>query len=113
MVAVSVDAQELQHNDYSGDVSPAAAPATTAGAWTIVLEVVIGTWVLLLFLLALAWDPIDRRVGPRRHRIAARAAQRALTAPPATGAVGIVASAAPTVATRKHDTGAYAILPAE
>jgi hypothetical protein len=63
-------------------------------AWAIVLEVLVGMGLLCLFVLALAWDPIDRRIGARGKRIAARATQRG------TGADGT-------------DGDAYAILPAE
>jgi hypothetical protein len=104
MVAMTADAQELQHSG-GVEIAGSLGAAATVGAWTIVLEVVLGTWVLLLFLLALAWDPIDRRMGARRRSIAARAAQRAQSAPPAVGNLG--------GASRVHDTGAYAILPAE
>ncbi len=63
-------------------------------AWAIVLEVLVGMWLLCLFVLALAWDPIDRRVGSRRRRIAERAAHRQ-------------------GAQEGAGDGAYAILPAE
>jgi hypothetical protein len=63
---------------------------------TLLLEVVIGVWLLSLFLLALAWDPIDRRFGTRSKRIAARLAER----PAASGAA-------------RNSDGAYAILPTE
>jgi hypothetical protein len=74
--------------------------AATVGAWAVVLEVVVGAGVLLLFLVALAWDPIDRRIGARKRHLEARAAQRALGAPAdaVRGGAG---------------SGAYAILPAE
>lgn len=45
-------------------------------AWTIGLEVLVGLWVLCLFLVAAAWDPIDRRFGSRSQRIAQRLASR-------------------------------------
>ncbi len=104
MVAMTADAHELQHSGSSG-VAGSVGAAATVGAWTIVLEVVLGTWVLLLFLVAVAWDPIDRRMGARRRRLAERAAHRALSAPPHAAAQG--------GSGRVHDTGAYAILPAE
>lgn len=62
----------------------------------LLLEVVVGVWLMSLFLLALAWDPIDRRIGTRGKRIAARIAAR-----PATSAG------------TRDSSGAYAILPAE
>ncbi len=36
---------------------------------TLVLEVMVGMWLLFLFFVALAWDPLDRRLGfhARRH----------------------------------------------
>ncbi len=61
-------------------------------AWTIVLEVLVGLWVLCLFLAAAAWDPLDRRFGQRSRRIAQRLASR-----PAA----------------RQSGDAYAILPAE
>lgn len=46
---------------------------------TIVLEVILGIWLIFLFIVALAWDPIDRRLGFRAKRIAERAELRAAT----------------------------------
>lgn len=70
-----------------GEVSRGLAGA----AVTMVVDVALGACLLCLFLLALAWDPIDRKIGARGKRIAAR--------------------------TRKLGTGnaegAYAILPAD
>lgn len=65
-------------------------------AWTIVLEVVLGAWLLFLFLLALAWDPIDRKIGTRGRELAGRASRRVTD-----GGQGATA------------TGSYAILPVE
>jgi uncharacterized membrane protein len=43
-------------------------------ATSLLLEIVLGTWLLVLFVIALAWDPIDRRLGFRMRRLATRAA---------------------------------------
>ncbi|HEU5314599.1 MAG TPA: hypothetical protein VFX49_00690 [Chloroflexota bacterium] len=43
-----------------------------AAAGTMLLEVALGTCLLALFLVALAWDPIDRKLGARGRRIAER-----------------------------------------
>lgn len=45
-------------------------------ALTLVIEVILGAWLVFLFMLALAWDPIDRRVGARGRRLAERQALR-------------------------------------
>ncbi len=34
----------------------------------LVAEVAVGLWLLLLFLVAVAWDPFDRRLGLRARR---------------------------------------------
>jgi hypothetical protein len=59
---------------------------------SLVLEVVIGAWLLLLFLLALAWDPLDRRLGWHARRHAERLGSRATllsSAPGAAEAFGV------------------------
>lgn len=53
---------------------------------SLVLEVVIGAWLLLLFLLALAWDPLDRRLGWHARRHAERLGSRAAVLSAAPGA---------------------------
>lgn len=45
---------------------------TTFQATAIVLEIMVGAWVLFLFMLALAWDPFDRWFGFRERRTVAR-----------------------------------------
>ena len=40
----------------------------------LVVETALGAWLLFLFLLALAWDPLDRRLGFRARRYAERLA---------------------------------------
>ena len=49
--------------------------ATLRGAANVaglVVETALGAWLLFLFLLALAWDPLDRRLGFRARRYAER-----------------------------------------
>ncbi len=75
------------------EMAQEAARSEGARAWAIVLELVLGLWLLCLFLLAVAWDPIDRRIGARGRRIAQRAAHRS--------------------SGDSADGNAYAILPAE
>lgn len=41
-------------------------------ALAVVVEVALGACLLVLFLLAAAWDPIDRKIGARGRRIAER-----------------------------------------
>jgi hypothetical protein len=49
-----------------------AVRASVTGFLTLALEVVVGIWLLFLFGLALAWDPLDRRFGFHdRRRMAA------------------------------------------
>lgn len=50
---------------------------------TLVLEVMVGMWLLFLFFAALAWDPLDRRLGFHARRHAERYGDAAL--PEATG----------------------------
>ena len=38
----------------------------------LVLEIVLGAWLLLLLALAVAWDPLDRRIGLHARRRAKR-----------------------------------------
>lgn len=46
----------------------------------ILTEVLLGTWLLFLFMLALAWDPVDRWMGIRaRRRVTRRVSQPATT----------------------------------
>ncbi len=40
-----------------------AVRSSVTGFLTLALEVVVGIWLLFLFGLALAWDPLDRRFG--------------------------------------------------
>jgi hypothetical protein len=65
-----------------------------AAAVTAVVEVVLGVGLLCLFMLAMAYDPLDRRFSARGKRIAERS-KRLATAPSAT------------------PEGAYAILPTD
>ena len=62
------------------DQAPAATEPRRDGVIgftvTLLIEVVAGTWLLCLFLLALAWQPVDRGLGLRTRRIAARTALR-------------------------------------
>ena len=71
-----------------------------AAAVAAVVEVVLGVGLLCLFMLALAFDPIDRRFSARGKRIAERSRRLAAT-PRAAGTAGVGAE------------GAYAILPAD
>ena len=69
-----------------------------AAAVELVLEIVVGAGMLLLFLVAMAWDPIDRKLGLHARRVAERQEQRTVVAPPVAelratdGAYGIAAA---------------------
>jgi hypothetical protein len=55
-----------QHGGSEAYVSETARDAVRSSATGILslgLEVVVGVWLLFLFTLALAWDPLDRRFG--------------------------------------------------
>ena len=54
-------------NEMSDQVVRGAIAAAAAAA-EIALEVAIGAVLLLLFVLALAWDPLDRRFGFHARR---------------------------------------------
>ena len=71
-----------------------------AAAVAAIVEVVLGVGLLCLFMVALAFDPIDRRFSARGKRIAERSRRLAAT-PRAAGTAGVGAE------------GAYAILPAD
>ena len=45
-----------------------AVRSSVTGFLTLALEVVVGIWLLFLFGLALAWDPLDRRFGFHERR---------------------------------------------
>lgn len=49
-----------------------ASRGLIAAAGAMLIEVALGACLLALFLLALAWDPIDRKIGARGKRIAER-----------------------------------------
>ena len=74
-------------------MTQAAAGGWVRQAAAIVIAVLVGAGMLTLFLLALAWAPIDRRWGRRGHRQIIRhsAATRPVTAD-ASGAYGIGSS---------------------
>jgi hypothetical protein len=46
--------------------------SSATGMGSLLLELVVGVWLLLLFVLALAWDPLDRRLGFHARRWSGR-----------------------------------------
>jgi hypothetical protein len=66
----------MSANVQAVQVRPAAVGDASRGlvaaAGTMLIEVALGACLLVLFLLALAWDPIDRKMGARGKRIAER-----------------------------------------
>jgi hypothetical protein len=46
-----------------GETAREAVRSSATGVLTLGAEVVVGVWLLFLFTLALAWDPLDRRFG--------------------------------------------------
>jgi hypothetical protein len=54
-----------------------------ASLLALVVEIVLGAWLLVLFLLALAWDPLDRRLGLHAQRHAARLQRGSVALAPA------------------------------
>ena len=95
------------HAGHAGQVDAGRVGEVTRGvngmgaaAVAAIVEVVLGVGLLCLFMVALAFDPIDRRFCARGKRIAERS-RRLAAAPHAAGTTGAVAE------------GAYAILPAD
>jgi hypothetical protein len=83
-------------NESSGQIGRGAV-AAGAAVVEVVLEVAIGAGLLLLFILALAWDPVDRRFGFHARRREERLNSRAsapITLASADGAYGIAPAAA-------------------
>ena len=72
-------------------VRPAAVGDMSRGlitaAGTMLVEVALGACLLVLFVLALAWDPIDRKIGARGKRIAERTRKLNPSAPEGTYAI--------------------------
>jgi hypothetical protein len=66
-------------------MTPEIVRGGAASVVGLVLETVLGAWLLLLFLLALAWDPLDRRLGFHAKRRAGQLGSRTIALPPADG----------------------------
>jgi hypothetical protein len=71
-----------------------AVRSSATGVLSLGLEVVIGVWLLFLFTLALAWDPLDRRFGFHDRRRQTRPGVAAAAPAGAYGFGGPVAGAA-------------------
>jgi hypothetical protein len=65
---MSANVQVVGHAPRAGDLPRGIGAAALA----MVAEVVLGACILVLFLVALACDPIDRKVSARGKRIAER-----------------------------------------
>ena len=67
------------------------ASESVAAPWLLALAAGVATsaWLLLLFGLALAWDPLDRRLGFRDRRWAERRAALPAVVPASNGAYGV------------------------
>jgi hypothetical protein len=61
---------------------PAGLRGDLARLAIILLEVAMGFWLLLLFLLAVAWDPLDRRLGFHARRRTDRLSEASAAAHP-------------------------------
>ena len=57
----------------AGTFEHSRAQERAAKLAALVAEVAVGLWLLLLFLVAVAWDPFDRRLGFRARRYGDRA----------------------------------------